>query len=188
MSATEKAFRDKCQDKTCPRLRSEECKAILVAIKVHAGALNSARLYPQRANLFAGGNLLPMDQWQQRYPGAVGPGIRQPGGGQQMNPGAAPMAAAGQVGAGQAINQLRPLAQMPGNVAGGPMGNAAGGMNQKLALQQLMQTLKSPQSPEQQQQILSILKANPQLMAAFIKQRQVSRYSNSFVIDFCSNL
>ncbi|GFT06941.1 CREB-binding protein [Trichonephila clavipes] len=39
------------------------------------------------------------------------------------------------------------------------------------ALQQLLQTLKSPTSPQQQQQVLSILKSNPQLMAAFIKQR-----------------
>lgn len=31
-----------------------------------------------------------MDQWQQRYPGAVGPGIRQAGG-QGMNPGAGAM-------------------------------------------------------------------------------------------------
>nr|7OSW_A Chain A, NCBD [Homo sapiens] len=39
------------------------------------------------------------------------------------------------------------------------------------ALQQLLQTLKSPNSPQQQQQVLHILKSNPQLMAAFIKQR-----------------
>lgn len=46
----------------------------------------------------------------------------------------------------------------------------------KHALQQLMQTLKSPTSgQEQQNQILQILKSNPPLMAAFIKQRQVSR-------------
>lgn len=45
----------------------------------------------------------------------------------------------------------------------------------KQALQQLMQTLKNPTSgPDQQQQILQILKSNPQLMAAFIKQRQVN--------------
>lgn len=50
----------------------------------------------------------------------------------------------------------------------------------KQALQQLMQTLKNPSSgPEQQNQILQILKANPQLMAAFIKQRQV--FSNFFI-------
>lgn len=50
---------------------------------------------------------------------------------------------------------------------------AAGSGLHKQALQQLMHTLRSPQSPEQQQQILAILKSNPQLMAAFIKQRQV---------------
>ncbi|TRY97269.1 hypothetical protein DNTS_020570 [Danionella cerebrum] len=39
------------------------------------------------------------------------------------------------------------------------------------ALQDLLRTLKSPSSPQQQQQVLNILKANPHLMAAFIKQR-----------------
>ncbi|KAM9392722.1 LOW QUALITY PROTEIN: CREB binding protein b [Pholidichthys leucotaenia] len=39
------------------------------------------------------------------------------------------------------------------------------------ALQELLRALKSPSSPPQQQQVLSILKSNPQLMAAFIKQR-----------------
>ncbi|XP_058266335.1 CREB binding protein b isoform X2 [Hemibagrus wyckioides] len=39
------------------------------------------------------------------------------------------------------------------------------------ALQELLRTLKSPSSPQQQQQVLNILKLNPHLMAAFIKQR-----------------
>ncbi|XP_045763307.1 histone lysine acetyltransferase CREBBP isoform X11 [Maniola jurtina] len=43
-------------------------------------------------------------------------------------------------------------------------------MHQK-ALQQLMATLRSPTSHNQQQEILQILKSNPPLMAAFIKQR-----------------
>ncbi|XP_022235676.1 CREB-binding protein-like isoform X2 [Limulus polyphemus] len=38
-------------------------------------------------------------------------------------------------------------------------------------LPQLLQMLKSPTSPQQQQQVLQILKTNPQLMAYFIKQR-----------------
>lgn len=38
-------------------------------------------------------------------------------------------------------------------------------------LQELLTTLRSPSSPEQQQQALVILRSNPQLMAAFIKQR-----------------
>ena len=41
------------------------------------------------------------------------------------------------------------------------------------ALHQLLQTLKSPSTPQQQQQVVQILRSNPQLMAAFIKQRSV---------------
>nr|XP_057905325.1 CREB binding protein b isoform X2 [Doryrhamphus excisus] len=47
---------------------------------------------------------------------------------------------------------------MPGNIAPN-------------ALQELRRTLRSPSSPQQQQQVLNILKSNPPLMAAFIKQR-----------------
>jgi E1A/CREB-binding protein len=105
-----------------------------------------------------GGNLLPMTQWQQRYPGGAGQGIRQPG---------PQIIQQGQVG--QTPMQGNQGAVRPGL---GNITNPPSAM-QKQALQQLMQTLRSPQSPEQQQQILTILKANPQLMAAFIKQRQV---------------
>ncbi|XP_056608179.1 CREB-binding protein-like isoform X1 [Triplophysa dalaica] len=46
------------------------------------------------------------------------------------------------------------------------------------ALQDLLRTLKSPSSPQQQQQVLNILKSNPHLMAAFIKQRTAKYQSN----------
>nr|XP_034986339.1 CREB-binding protein isoform X2 [Zootoca vivipara] len=46
------------------------------------------------------------------------------------------------------------------------------------ALQELLRTLKSPSSPQQQQQVLNILKSNPQLMAAFIKQRTAKYVAN----------
>lgn len=59
-------------------------------------------------------------------------------------------------------------ANMSGMVQLGPNNNVP----QKQAVQQLIQTLKNNPGPEQQQQLLQILKANPQLMAAFIKQRQ----------------
>ena len=39
------------------------------------------------------------------------------------------------------------------------------------AVEQLMRTLKAPTSHQQQQQVIQILKSYPQLMAAFIKQR-----------------
>ncbi|XP_072396535.1 histone lysine acetyltransferase CREBBP isoform X1 [Diabrotica undecimpunctata] len=105
----------------------------------------------------SGGNLLPMEQWQQRYPSGVAPGIRQQG---------PPVMQPNQMG--QTPMQTNQAGVRPGTA---PI-SAPGSMMQKQALQQLMQTLRSPQSAEQQQQILSILKSNPQLMAAFIKQRQ----------------
>ncbi|XP_058872680.1 histone acetyltransferase p300-like isoform X2 [Acipenser ruthenus] len=49
-------------------------------------------------------------------------------------------------------------------------GAQAVGLNQA-ALQDLLWVLRSPSSPLQQQQVLNILRSNPQLMAAFIKQR-----------------
>ncbi|CAG9863013.1 unnamed protein product [Phyllotreta striolata] len=105
----------------------------------------------------SGGNLLPMEQWQQRYPSGVAPGgIRQ-----QVPPVMQP----GQMG-------QAPMQQAQANVRPGAAPINAQGNMQKQALQQLMATLRSPHSPEQQQQILTILKSNPQLMAAFIKQRQ----------------
>lgn len=80
----------------------------------------------------------------------------------------------------QQVLGLNPGPGLPGaqpgtvRVGAATLGAATGGSGlHKQALQQLMQTLRSPQSPEQQQQILAILKSNPQLMAAFIKQRQV---------------
>ncbi|XP_013769098.1 CREB binding protein b [Pundamilia nyererei] len=54
---------------------------------------------------------------------------------------------------------------MPGNIA-------------PSALRELLDTLKSPSSPQQQQQVLSILKSNPHLMAAFIKQRTAKYQAN----------
>ncbi|XP_043932430.1 histone acetyltransferase p300 isoform X2 [Protopterus annectens] len=61
----------------------------------------------------------------------------------------------------------------PGIGSGAPPLNR--GAPPHTALQDLLQTLRSPSSPMQQQQVLSILRSNPQLMAAFIKQR-AARY------------
>lgn len=49
-------------------------------------------------------------------------------------------------------------------------GTGNGGLLQS-ALQDLLRTLRSPRSPLQQQQVLKILRSNPQLMATFVKQR-----------------
>lgn len=102
--------------------------------------------------------MLPnMDQWQQRYPGTPAP-MRQPGPQIMQQP----------------TQQIGQPMQGPGQAARqGAVGPNVQNQQHKIALQQLMQSLRSPQSPESQQQILTILKSNPQLMAAFIKQRQV---------------
>ena len=54
-------------------------------------------------------------------------------------------------------------------------GQQAGGSQpvpSRQSLQQLITALRSPSSTQQQQQVMSILKSNPCLMAAFIKQRK----------------
>ena len=59
-----------------------------------------------------------------------------------------------------------------------PGGQQAGGSQpvplraSRQSLQQLITALRSPSSTQQQQQVMSILKSNPSLMAAFIKQRK----------------
>lgn len=74
---------------------------------------------------------------------------------------------------GQGVMAMGQIARQPGNIAG-PVNQVGQNTAVKQALQQLMQTLRSPSTPEQQSQMLQILKSNPPLMAAFIKQRQAS--------------
>ena len=65
-------------------------------------------------------------------------------------------------------SQMMPRNVQPNMIQPGATSNVA----QKQAVQQLLQTLKNNPGPEQQQQLLKLLKACPQLMAAFIKERQ----------------
>lgn len=69
------------------------------------------------------------------------------------------------------------------NMIGQP-GAAASSASQKQAVQQLLQTLKNNPGPEQQQQLVQLLKASPQLMAGFIKQRQQNVSSNGASLCF----
>ena len=125
--------------------------------------------------------LPPLDRWSQIYP----PGMQQ-NPQQSPNPQAQQQQQQQQVAA---VQQQRMAAAQGMGPSGMVQNNAAGAMNPPLqgmapgapqqrpsqlpqqALQQLLATLKSPTSPQQQHQVLSILKSNPQLMAAFIKQR-----------------
>ncbi|MBN3293106.1 EP300 acetyltransferase, partial [Polypterus senegalus] len=66
----------------------------------------------------------------------------------------------------------QPQVQQPPQVGGQPVvAQSRSNTHPQTALQDLLRTLRSPSSPIQQQQVLSILRSNPQLMAAFIKQR-----------------
>jgi E1A/CREB-binding protein len=74
--------------------------------------------------------------------------------------------------------QMAGMVRAGGPAAAGMVQLGANNVPQKQAVQQLIQTLKNNPGPEQQQQLLQILKANPQLMAAFIKQRQQNVRNN----------
>ncbi|XP_068192711.1 histone acetyltransferase p300 isoform X2 [Antennarius striatus] len=84
----------------------------------------------------------------------------------------------------QSHSALMNITQQQQGVGGGVAGGAApgvggaGGNIPQAALQELLRTLRSPSSPLQQQQVLNILRSNPQLMAAFIKQR-ASKYKGA---------
>lgn len=105
---------------------------------------------------------------QQQPPWAQG-GMPQP---QQMQSGMPRPAMMSVAQHGQPLN----MAPQPGLGQVGVSPLKPGTVSQQ-ALQNLLRTLRSPSSPLQQQQVLSILHANPQLLAAFIKQR-AAKYAN----------
>ncbi|XP_064139532.1 histone acetyltransferase p300 isoform X2 [Loxodonta africana] len=106
---------------------------------------------------------------QQQTPWAQG-GLPQP---QQLQSGMPRPAMMSVAQHGQPLN----MAPQPGLGQVGVSPLKPGTVSQQ-ALQNLLRTLRSPSSPLQQQQVLSILHANPQLLAAFIKQR-AAKYANS---------
>uniref|UniRef100_A0A8C4JE24 histone acetyltransferase n=1 Tax=Dromaius novaehollandiae TaxID=8790 RepID=A0A8C4JE24_DRONO len=107
----------------------------------------------------------------QQQPPWVQGGLPQP---QQLQPGMQRPSMMSVTQPGQPMN----MAPQPG------MGQVPGAAQPKqpplpqAALQNLLRTLRSPSSPMQQQQVLNILHSNPQLLAAFIKQR-AAKYAGS---------
>nr|XP_057917914.1 histone acetyltransferase p300 isoform X2 [Doryrhamphus excisus] len=170
------------------------------------GIVGRTMLDPQQQGMLAGmqqgspQSQLPPQVQQHLQPGAGGqlPQANQQwgAGGPGMNPQQMP-SMMGHMAAQQqsAVAQQQPLGQQqpqPGNrglmqvmgVAGGAAGNpampGAGGSGNlpQAALHDLLRTLRSPSSPLQQQQVLNILRSNPTLMAAFIRQR-AARYQGA---------
>ncbi|XP_045903042.1 histone lysine acetyltransferase CREBBP isoform X4 [Micropterus dolomieu] len=158
--------------------------------------MNSLPMNPQQPQQRMTG---PMQPPMQMVPGPRGPQVMQPGMAPGQWPGAAgPMQAAQTQQPGlvpgqtpqQAMTMQRAMLspgqqpqpgqrllipQQPGARPQTPQRPGAIAPN---ALQDLLRTLKSPSSPQQQQQVLNILKSNPQLMAAFIKQRTAKYHAN----------
>ena len=66
-----------------------------------------------------------------------------------------------------------------GGVPMGMGGGGGGGQPMPQAMQQLLAALQSPTSPQQQEQVRSILKSNPTLMAAIIRQRSQQSQSST---------
>ncbi|KAM7382020.1 hypothetical protein PAMA_012745 [Pampus argenteus] len=165
------------------------------------GVVGRTMLDPQQQGMLAGmqqggpqSQLPPQVQQQLQQVQQAGGGQLQPtnqqwgAGGPAMNPQQRPgmmghMPQQQQPAVAQQQQQPQPgnrgLMQVM-SVSGGPAGapasiaGAAGALPQG-ALHDLLRTLRSPSSPLQQQQVLNILRSNPTLMAAFIRQR-AARY------------
>ncbi|KAF3853232.1 hypothetical protein F7725_013920 [Dissostichus mawsoni] len=79
------------------------------------------------------------------------------------------------MGGASGVSGLSGLSGVSAGVQNSIVAAAASGNLPQAALQDLLRTLRSPSSPLQQQQVLNILRSNPTLMAAFIRQR-AARY------------
>ncbi|KAL7982444.1 hypothetical protein Chor_010042 [Crotalus horridus] len=107
----------------------------------------------------------------QQQPAWAQGGLPQP---QQLQPGMQrpTMMSMAQPGQPMNMSQQPGMGQVPGTAPSKP------GSLPQAALQNLLRTLRSPSSPMQQQQVLNILHSNPQLLAAFIKQRAAKYAGN----------
>ncbi|XP_018419432.1 PREDICTED: histone acetyltransferase p300 [Nanorana parkeri] len=76
------------------------------------------------------------------------------------------------------INPQAGMGQIPGT---------GQGKQSSLPQAALLRTLRSPSSPMQQQQVLNILHSNPQLLAAFIKQR-AAKYASTQGLQSAGNM
>uniref|UniRef100_H3CNJ7 histone acetyltransferase n=1 Tax=Tetraodon nigroviridis TaxID=99883 RepID=H3CNJ7_TETNG len=145
------------------------------ALKVARQIEMVAKVKQQQQN-YAMNGAMQQGQWAPGMPNAMqNPQAHQPQVPSQQSQ-MAPQQAQGTPMTQQAQLMQRPMMpqqhglQMPGVIP--PQGIAPS------ALQELLRTLKSPNSPQQQHQVLTILKSNPHLMAAFIKQRTAKYQAN----------
>ena len=122
-----------------------------------------SQMQPQQQQVRMG--LPPMNsQWQN----TSAPPQYQPNMQQQQQQQAQQMVTQNSTGIANMASAMQPA--MHPNSAMTPVQQRPQGGHVPQALQQLLQTLKSPNTPHQQETVLNILKSHPQLMAAFIKQ------------------
>ncbi|RVE75597.1 hypothetical protein OJAV_G00000580 [Oryzias javanicus] len=157
--------------------------------------MNGMHMNPQQPQQRMAG---PAQPAMQMVPGPRGPQVVQSAMAAGQWPGAGPMQAAQTPPSGLVIGQTpqQPMGLQRPMMAPGPQAQ----QGQRMLIPQqpgarpqtpqrpgtippngpsaLLRTLKSPSSPQQQQQVLNILKSNPQLMAAFIKQRTAKYHAN----------
>ncbi|XP_051522880.1 histone acetyltransferase p300-like isoform X3 [Myxocyprinus asiaticus] len=124
-----------------------------------------------------GGPQLQASQQQQQWAGSGMPPQQRPGLMNQMGLQGmvAPQQPQQMVSQQQQQQGHSGVMGMMGGQGGATPAGAGSGNHSQAALQELLRTLRSPSSPHQQQQVLNILRSNPQLMATFIRQR-VPRY------------
>ncbi|XP_051987706.1 histone acetyltransferase p300-like isoform X2 [Xyrauchen texanus] len=111
----------------------------------------------------------PLQSQQQQWTGQGIPPQQRPA--MMGQPGMVAMQPQSQQQQPQILNRNALMSMVQAGLQSGVASGAAGSNLPQGALQELLRTLRSPSSPLQQQQVLNILHSNPQLMAAFIKQR-----------------
>lgn len=158
---------------TVARAQMEQQQGVVAGMQQQGGPQNQLPAPVQMPQASQGGPQLQTSQQQWGAPGIPHP--QRPAMLSQM--GHAGMVAGQQT---QQVVQQQQLPQQQGQqgvmgMMGAPggatnPGTGSGGLLQS-ALQDLLRTLRSPSSPLQQQQVLKILRSNPQLMATFVKQR-----------------
>ncbi|XP_065566300.1 CREB-binding protein-like [Artemia franciscana] len=136
------------------------------------GQMQGNAMSPMRSPVMQNQNrILPtIDQWGNRFPNSSNIG-------NQPNPGMCQQINMMQQQQAQTPQQQQVLNVVPTNQgqSGVPGPNQVAQRPLPQALQELLKTLKGPESPQQQQEVLQILKSSPQLMETFRRQRTVLR-------------
>lgn len=158
---------------TVARAQMEQQQGVAAGMQQQGGPQNQLPPQVQMPQAPQGGPQLqtPQQQWgTSSIPPQQRPGMLSQMGHAGIVAGQQPQQVAQQQQLPQQQGQSGMIGMMGGPGGATNPGTGNGGILQS-ALQDLLRTLRSPSSPHQQQQVLKILRSNPQLMATFVKQR-----------------